>query len=47
MNNKLTIGIDHGYSMMKGPHCAFPAGLEEYSHKPYTQRNVLEYSGKY
>ena len=47
MNNKLTIGADHGYSMMKGPHCAFPAGLEEYSHKPYTQRNVLEYGGKY
>ena len=33
--------------MMKGPHCSFPAGLEEYSHKPYTQRNVLEYGGKH
>ena len=47
MNNELTIGIDHGYSMMKGPHCAFPTGLEAYDYKPYTQRNVLEYGGKF
>ena len=32
MNNKLTIGIDHGYSMMKGPHCAFPTGLDAYDY---------------
>ena len=47
MNNKLTIGIDHGYSMMKGPNCAFPTGLESYDYRPYTRQNVLEFGGKF
>ena len=47
MNNKMTIGVDHGYSMIKTSHCAFPAGLEAYDYEPYTSRNVLEYGGKF
>ena len=47
MSNKLTVGIDHGYSMMKTPHFAFPAGVEAYDYKPYTDKNSLEYGGTF
>ena len=47
MNNKLTIGIDHGYSMMKTANFAFPAGVEAYDYKPYTDKNALEYGGMF
>ena len=47
MSNTVTIGIDHGYAAMKTAHFSFPTGLVEYEHEPYTQKDVLEYGGKY
>ncbi|WP_300603997.1 ParM/StbA family protein [uncultured Oscillibacter sp.] len=47
MSDILTIGVDHGYAAMKTAHFAFPTGLVEYDHEPYTQQNVLEYGGKF
>lgn len=47
MSEVLTIGIDHGYAAMKSSHFAFPTGLVEYDHEPFTQQNVLEYGGKF
>lgn len=32
---------------MKTAHFSFPTGLVEYEHEPYTQKDVLEYGGKY
>ncbi|MFR5862749.1 MAG: plasmid segregation actin-type ATPase ParM, partial [Flavonifractor plautii] len=32
---------------MKTVHGSFPSGLVAYEHEPYTQKNVLEYSGTY
>ena len=32
---------------MKTPHFSFPSGLVAYEHEPYTQKDVLEYDGKY
>ena len=39
MSEVLTIGVDHGYAAMKTAHFAFPTGLVEYDHEPYTQQN--------
>ncbi len=47
MNEPITIGVDHGYAAMKTKNFSFPTGLVEYEHEPYTQKNVLEYGGKY
>ena len=47
MNETITIGIDHGFAAMKSAHFSFPTGLVEYEHEPYTQKDVLEYGGKY
>ena len=47
MSETITIGIDHGYAAMKSVHFSFPTGLVEYEHEPYTQKDVLEYGGKY
>ena len=47
MSNPITIGVDHGYAQIKTAHFTFPTGLVEYEHEPYTQRNVLEYGGRY
>ena len=47
MSNTITIGVDHGYAAMKTTHFSFPTGLVEYEHEPYTQKDVLEYGGKY
>ncbi len=46
-DNPLTIGIDHGYAAMKTKNFSFPTGLVEYEYEPYTQKNVLEFGGKY
>ena len=43
----MIIGLDHGYAAIKGPHCTFPTGLVAYDYPPYTQKNVLEYGGRY
>ena len=32
---------------MKTPHFSFPSGLVAYEHEPHTQKDVLEYDGKY
>lgn len=32
---------------MKTPHFSFPSGLVAYEHEPYTQKDVLEYAGRY
>ena len=42
----MTIGVDHGYAAMKTAHCAFPTGVVEYEHEPYTQKGALEYGGR-
>ena len=47
MSKELCIGVDHGYAAMKSAHFAFPAGLTAYEHEPYTNRDVLEYAGKF
>jgi len=47
MSEMIIIGVDHGYAAMKTAHFTFPTGLVEYEHEPYTQRNVLEYNGRY
>ena len=47
MNGPIMIGVDHGYAAMKTAHFSFPTGLVEYEHEPYTQKDVLEHSGKY
>lgn len=47
MNNILIIGTDHGYAAMKTAHFSFPIGLVEYDHEPYTQKDVLEFGGRY
>ena len=47
MNETITIGVDHGFAAMKSAHFSFPTGLVEYKHEPYTQKDVLEYGGKY
>ncbi len=47
MSDDIVIGVDHGYAAMKTAHFSFPTGLVEYEHEPYTQKDVLEYGGKY
>ncbi len=47
MSEELCIGVDHGYAAMKTPYFSFPSGLVAYEHEPYTQKDVLEYAGKY
>lgn len=47
MSEMIIIGVDHGYAAMKTAHFSFPTGLMEYEHEPYTQKNVLEYGGRY
>lgn len=47
MNETITIGVDHGYAAMKTAHFSFPSGLVAYEHEPYTQKDVLEYDGRY
>lgn len=47
MGEPIILGIDHGYAAMKTAHVAFPTGLVEYAHEPYSMENVLEYNGRY
>ena len=47
MSDTITIGVDHGYAAMKITHCAFPTGLVGYDNEPYTQKDVLEYGGRF
>ena len=47
MSETITIGVDHGYAAMKTTHCAFPTGLVGYDNEPYTQKDVLEYGGRF
>ena len=47
MKDVIVIGVDHGYAAMKTVHFSFPTGLVEYEHEPYTQKDVLEYNGRY
>ena len=47
MSDVITIGVDHGYAAMKTAHFSFTSGLVAYEHEPYTQKDVLEYEGRY
>lgn len=47
MSEACCIGVDHGYAAMKTVHFTFPSGLVAYEHEPYTQKDVLEYGGRY
>jgi len=47
MSGPIVIGIDHGYAAMKTKNFSFPTGLVAYEHEPYTQKDVLEYDGKF
>ena len=47
MSEVITIGVDHGYAAMKTARFSFPSGLVAYEHEPYTQKDVLEYEGRY
>ena len=47
MSEAITIGVDHGYAAIKSKNFSFPTGLVEYEHEPYTQKDVLEYGGRY
>lgn len=41
------IGIDHGNAAMKSKNFSFPSGIAEYEYAPYTDKNLLEYGGRY
>lgn len=43
MSEPILIGIDHGYAAIKTAHCSFPAGLERFDHRPFSQDRLLEY----
>ena len=43
MSEPILIGIDHGYAAIKTTHCSFPAGLERFDHRPFSQDRLLEY----
>ena len=43
----MIIGIDHGYYAIKTRNCSFPAGITAYAHQPYTDKNVLEFGGRF
>ena len=47
MNDGEIIGVDHGYAAVKSPHFTFPAGVAAHDYEPYTQKDTLEYGGKY
>ena len=47
MSESMIVGVDHGYAAMKTAHFSFPSGLVAYEHEPYTQKDVLEYEGRY
>lgn len=45
--NKLIIGIDHGYGNMKTANCCFKAGLISYDAEPLFTGDMLVYDSKY
>lgn len=48
MTSKLEIiGIDHGWSMMKGTNDVFVTGVKEITTTPAMYADTLEYQGRY
>ena len=46
INDKVIIGIDHGYGNIKTANCCFEAGLLKFENDPPITRNMLIYEGK-
>ena len=46
-NNKVIIGIDHGYGNIKTANHTFKAGVAAFDSEPVFQTNMLTYGGKY
>ena len=46
INDKVIIGIDHGYGNIKTATCCFEAGLLKFDNDPPITRNMLIYEGK-
>lgn len=46
-NNKLIIGIDHGYGNIKTAHKVFTTGVETYEDEPVVSTNYVKYEGMY
>ena len=46
-NNKVIIGIDHGYGNIKTANHTFKAGVAAFDSEPVFQTNMLTYDGKY
>ena len=47
LNEKILLGIDHGYGNMKTRHRVFKSGVKCYTSEPTIASNVLEYNEKY
>ena len=45
--NKIIIGVDHGYGNMKTANCCFPTGVIFYDREPTFKENMLVWNGKY
>ena len=46
-NNKVIIGIDHGYGNIKTANHIFKAGIAGYDHEPLFTADMLVYGGRY
>lgn len=46
-NNTIIIGIDHGYGNVKSANCIFASGVIKSDTKPFYEKNLLVYDGKY
>ena len=46
-NNKIIIGIDHGYGNIKTANHCFPTGITAHDSEPLFTKDMLTYNGKY
>ena len=46
-NNKIIIGIDHGYGNIKTANHCFKTGITSYDNEPPFTKDMLIYNGKY
>ena len=46
-NNKIIIGIDHGYGNIKTANHCFKTGITSYDNEPLFTKDMLIYNGKY
>ena len=46
-NNRIIIGIDHGYGNIKTANCCFKTGVTVYDKEPTFKENLLIWNDKY